>query len=59
MFLFDRDNTLLNNDRIEADLSKHTGNKYGRHARNRYHSGDLLNHKRSAFLGVWRRRSPK
>lgn len=58
-FLFDVDITALNNDRIQAELSNHTGKEYGRHAHNRYHIGDLLNHKRSAFLGVRRRRSPK
>jgi FMN phosphatase YigB (HAD superfamily) len=35
-FLFDVDNTLLNNDRVQADLSAHMGLQYGRQARNRY-----------------------
>ena len=35
-FLFDVDNTLLNNDRVQADLSTHIGTEYGPHARDRY-----------------------
>jgi len=35
-FLFDVDNTLLNNDRVQEDLSNHIGDEYGRDARNRY-----------------------
>lgn len=35
-FLFDVDNRLLDNDRVQADLSNHIGNEYGRRARNRY-----------------------
>ncbi|MBV8053886.1 MAG: hypothetical protein JO071_01450 [Deltaproteobacteria bacterium] len=41
-FLFDVDHTLLNNDRVQQDLSNHIGDEYGRHARNRYiTSGEL------------------
>jgi FMN phosphatase YigB (HAD superfamily) len=35
-FLFDVDNTLLDNDRVEADLADHIAKEYGRRARNRY-----------------------
>ena len=35
-FLFDVDNTLLNNDRVQADLSSQIGNLHGCHARDRY-----------------------
>jgi FMN phosphatase YigB (HAD superfamily) len=35
-FLFDVDNTLLNNDRIQADLANHIGKEYGSRARDRY-----------------------
>ncbi len=35
-FLFDVDNTLLDNDRVQADLSNHISHEYGRDARNRY-----------------------
>jgi FMN phosphatase YigB (HAD superfamily) len=35
-FLFDVDNTLLNNDRVQADLANHIGKEYGSRARNRY-----------------------
>jgi len=35
-FLFDVDNTLLDNDRVQSDLSRHIGKEYGRHARSRY-----------------------
>jgi hypothetical protein len=31
-FLFDVDNRLLDNDRVQADLSNHIGNEYGRRA---------------------------
>jgi FMN phosphatase YigB (HAD superfamily) len=34
--LFDVDYTLLNNDRIQQDLSSHIGDEHGLHARNRY-----------------------
>ena len=36
MFLFDVDNTLLNNDRVQADLDVHIGIEHGIAARNRY-----------------------
>ncbi|MGO9545532.1 MAG: HAD family hydrolase [Rhodomicrobium sp.] len=36
VFLFDVDNTLLDNDRVQADLSVHLENCYGAYARNRY-----------------------
>ena len=36
VFLFDVDNTLLDNDRIQADLSEHLEACYGASARNRY-----------------------
>jgi FMN phosphatase YigB (HAD superfamily) len=36
VFLFDVDNTLLDNDRIRADLSEHLERSYGLTARNRY-----------------------
>ena len=36
VFLFDVDNTLLNNDRVQADLDVHIGVEYGTTARNRY-----------------------
>jgi FMN phosphatase YigB (HAD superfamily) len=35
-FLFDVDNTLLNNDRVQADLSTHIAAAYGASARDRY-----------------------
>ncbi len=36
VFLFDVDNTLLNNDRIERDLRRHLESGFGAEARNRY-----------------------
>ena len=36
VFLFDVDNTLLNNDRVQADLDVHIGIEHGTAARNRY-----------------------
>lgn len=36
VILFDVDNTLLDNDRIQADLSAHLESEYGAHARDRY-----------------------
>ena len=36
VFLFDVDNTLLNNDRVQADLDVHIGVEHGAVARNRY-----------------------
>jgi FMN phosphatase YigB (HAD superfamily) len=36
VFLFDVDNTLLDNDRVQADLNEHLENFYGASARNRY-----------------------
>jgi FMN phosphatase YigB (HAD superfamily) len=36
VFLFDVDNTLLDNDRVQADLSHHLGATYGDEARDRY-----------------------
>ena len=36
VFLFDVDNTLLNNDRVQADLDVHIGIEHGAAARNRY-----------------------
>jgi FMN phosphatase YigB (HAD superfamily) len=36
VFLFDVDNTLLDNDRVQADLSEHLGQTYGAAARDRY-----------------------
>jgi FMN phosphatase YigB (HAD superfamily) len=36
VFLFDVDNTLLDNDRVQADLSSHLAATYGTHARDRY-----------------------
>jgi len=36
VFLFDVDNTLLDNDRVQADLSEHLAQAYGVAARNRY-----------------------
>lgn len=36
VFLFDVDNTLLNNDRIERDLRRHLESRFGAKARNRY-----------------------
>src|SRR5215469_4980432 len=36
VFLFDVDNTLLNNDRVQADLDVHIGIEHGAQARNRY-----------------------
>jgi phosphoglycolate phosphatase-like HAD superfamily hydrolase len=36
VFLFDVDNTLLDNDRIRADLNRHLERAYGRDARDRY-----------------------
>jgi FMN phosphatase YigB (HAD superfamily) len=38
VFLFDLDNTLLDNDRIRADLSGHLAKTYGSDARDRYWS---------------------
>jgi FMN phosphatase YigB (HAD superfamily) len=38
VFLFDVDNTLLDNDRIQADLSEHLESSYGSAVRNRYWS---------------------
>ena len=36
VFLFDVDNTLLDNDRVQADLSEHLAKAYGVAARDRY-----------------------
>jgi FMN phosphatase YigB (HAD superfamily) len=36
VFLFDVDNTLLDNDRVQADLSQHLEENYGASARERY-----------------------
>lgn len=36
VFLFDVDNTLLNNDGVQADLSRHMSETYGDEARDRY-----------------------
>ncbi len=36
VFLFDVDNTLLDNDRVQADLDVHIGIEHGAGARNRY-----------------------
>jgi FMN phosphatase YigB (HAD superfamily) len=36
VFLFDVDNTLLNNDRVQADLDSHIGIEHGTAVRNRY-----------------------
>lgn len=36
VFLFDVDNTLLDNDRIQRDLSEHLATNYGQEARDRY-----------------------
>lgn len=36
VFLIDVDNTLLDNDRIQADLKEHLGREYGEEARDRY-----------------------
>jgi FMN phosphatase YigB (HAD superfamily) len=35
-FLFDVDNTLLNNDHVQEDLSNHIGDENGRNSLNRY-----------------------
>ena len=35
-FLVDVDITLLNNDRVQGDLSSHVGDEYGGRERNRY-----------------------
>lgn len=36
VFLFDVDNTLLNNDRLQEELFRHIGSEFGPKARNRY-----------------------
>src|SRR3954470_5847168 len=36
VFLFDVDNTLLDNDRVQADLSSHLAHAHGAEARDRY-----------------------
>ena len=36
VFLFDVDNTLLDNDRVQADLRRHLASSYGAAARDRY-----------------------
>ena len=36
VFLFDVDNTLLDNDRVQADLDVHIGIEHGIAARDRY-----------------------
>ena len=36
VFLFDIDNTLLDNDRVQADMSTHIGVTYGQEARERF-----------------------
>jgi hypothetical protein len=36
VFLFDVDNTLLDNDGVQADLKEHLEHSYGAHARDRY-----------------------
>jgi FMN phosphatase YigB (HAD superfamily) len=36
VFLFDIDNTLVNNDHVQADLKQHLATTYGREARDRY-----------------------
>jgi FMN phosphatase YigB (HAD superfamily) len=36
VFLFDVDNTLIDNDRVQADLKEHLEQAYGATARDRY-----------------------
>ena len=36
VFLFDVDNTLLDNDRMQNDLFRHIGREFGKEARERY-----------------------
>ena len=36
VFLFDVDNTLLDNDRVQRDLSAHLAENYGQQAHDRY-----------------------
>ena len=36
VFLFDVDNTLLDNDRLQNDLFRHIGREFGKEARERY-----------------------
>jgi hypothetical protein len=36
VFLFDVDNTLLDNDRLQADLSQHLADNYGAEVRDRF-----------------------
>ena len=36
VFLFDVDNTLIDNDRVQADLKEHLEQAYGAAARDRY-----------------------
>ena len=36
VFLFDVDNTLIDNDRVQADLKEHLEQTYGVAARDRY-----------------------
>jgi FMN phosphatase YigB (HAD superfamily) len=36
VFLFDVDNTLLDNDAVQADLKEHLASRYGTHVRDRY-----------------------
>src|SRR6476660_1421145 len=36
VFLFDVDNTLLDNDRVQLDLGDHLATQYGQDARDRY-----------------------
>ncbi len=36
VFLFDVDNTLLDNDRVQTDLFRHMGREFGARARDRY-----------------------
>ena len=36
VFLFDVDNTLLDNDRVQEDLRRHLAESYGNAARDRY-----------------------
>lgn len=58
VFLFDVDNTLLDNDRVQADLSVHLAREFGQEARDRYWT--LFEDQRSAlgyadYLGALQR----
>src|ERR671934_127022 len=52
VFLFDIDNTLVDNDHVQADLKQHLATTYGAEARDRY--WEILEQKRAELEDVER-----